>query len=118
VQQHAAIGFDSELVIALGVYVGDRLDPQVRRIRMRADDSEARLGGGSAAHLEGRERPTAAHDVVPRTGGQRPGIGLVETREARLFEAIDGACDRVIGRGRTIDEGEQVVDGIFHGSGA
>ena len=51
VGEHAAIGLDGQLAVAVGVDVGERLEPQVRRIGVGADDAKAALHRRDGAHV-------------------------------------------------------------------
>jgi hypothetical protein len=112
VRQHAAIGLDAQLVIALGMNVGIGLDPQIRGIRVGADDPEAGIGWCTLSYFEGRERTARAHDVVSSAGPERPGFTLVERCKTSPLEALDRRCDGVIRSGRRIDKGQEVVDAV------
>ena len=116
-QQDTAVGLDGELGMAVDTHVGLGLQAQVRRISMGPDDPEAGLGRRCSADLEGREAP-AAHDIAAITGRDGPGLALFEARIACVLEAGDCGGDRVIGRGRTIDEREEIGDRVLHDAGA
>ena len=87
-------------------------------VGMGADDPEARLRRRGRAHLEGDERATRTHHVAPISARERPAHALVESLVAGRFEPLDGALHGVVGRGRSVDEREQVCNGVDHGRGA
>ena len=118
VEQHAAIGLDRELGVAVAVHVGDRLQAQIRRIGVGPDDSEARFRRRPAPDLEGREAPAGAHDITSIARRNGPDVRFFESRKTGLFESQGDGRDRVIGRGRSIDELEEVRDQVLHDAGA
>ena len=72
VQQHAAVDLDAELLPAEAAGVGARLDPQARRVGVRADDPERR------APACGRSARRQATSAPPRT--TNPAVGSVVPR--------------------------------------
>ncbi len=114
VGQHAPVRLDRELAVAVGVDVGERLEAQVRRIGVGADDAEAALHRRDGAHVQGHETAAAAHAVAPLAGRELPGVDLVRLAVAGRLEPADALGDRVIRGGRAIDEAEQIRDRVLH----
>ena len=85
---------------------------------MGPDDTESRLGGRPAPDLERREAAAGARDLAAIPGREAPGIPLVDAHDARLFEQSCRRRDGVIGRGRAIDETDQVRYRVLHDAGA
>ena len=114
VREHAAVRLDRELAIAVGVDVGERLHPQVRRVGVRADDAEAALHRGDGAHLQRHQAAAAAHAVALLARRELPGVDVVRLAVAGRLEPAHAFGDRVIRRRRAIDEAEQIRDRVLH----
>ena len=82
VQQHAAVGLDPDLSVAVGAQIRPRLDAQIRRIGVGAEDAEAALGRRRRAHLEGHQAAVAPHDEAAIARAVVPDLRLEKTRVA------------------------------------
>ena len=98
---------------------GDR--PPRRRPRRHAANGRAtgglgqpRLSGLGAADFERRNRAAGTDDITTIPRRERPEITLFETRVTRGLKSRSHTRHGVIGRGRIIDEAEQIVDAVSH----
>src|SRR5690606_2452500 len=98
VGERAAVDLHAELQISLVHHLRQRLDAEVRRVGVRADHPEARLGRGTAPDTEGEDRTAAADEIAPLRL-QRPARALLEFGEARCLEAARRLRDAVVRRG-------------------
>ena len=114
VKQEAAVGLDGELTVAVRRDVGPRLHSQVRRVGVRADDPEAPADGGLGPDLEGDQAPATADREAAISGGEVPDLVLCARPEAASFEPARRLGDGVVGRGRGVDEREQVANEVRH----
>ena len=113
-QQHAAVGLDAQLLVAVRAHVGERLEAQIRRIGVRTDDVEAALGRRLRADVEGDEAAVAARDEATIARAEFPQRVLGERLVAGSAQARGGLGDRVVRRWRTIDEVDEVGDRVRH----
>jgi hypothetical protein len=114
VEQRGSVGLDAELPVAVRLDVGARLQPEVGRVGVCADDPEAALGRRRGSDLKGDDAASGANCIPARAGLEAPGLVLSQRLEAARLEPADRLRDRVVGRGRTIDEAEQIGDGVGH----
>ena len=114
VEQHASVGLDGELLIAVRGDVGLRLEAKIGRVRMGTDDSEAALRGRKRARLECDETALIAHheEAAPRC--EVPHVAFGKRGESGCLEATNDLGHRVVGRWASVDEGEQIRDQVRH----
>src|SRR5690606_19800330 len=86
VEQHAAVDLDADLVLPGALELGVGLDAEVRRVGVRADQSEPALLRRSVADLQGSDGRARPDDVHAITGRDAPSLGLVEAAIASGFE--------------------------------
>ena len=109
-QQHAAVGLDPQLGEALLRDGGAGLQPQIRRVGVRADDAEPRLHRITPTHTPGHDRAAITNDERLASGLEAPVGGLFEHADpAGALEAVHGLRDGVPGSGALFDVGQQVV---------
>ncbi|VVN01487.1 hypothetical protein PS624_03350 [Pseudomonas fluorescens] len=99
-QQRAAVDFNAELPEALTLQFRLRLDPQARAVGVCANQADAAVQGGGAAHFDRDDRRVVTGDVVAavRLGG--PWLTLVEahvTGSLQTLHQTGGGVER--GRG-------------------
>lgn len=107
VEERAAVDLHGDLPPAVRPGVGQRLDPQVRRVGVRTDDPERGVRRGALRHVPGHDR-TAAQDILP-AAGPVPGRSLLDLPESGLLQPGGrGGHGVVRGRGGH-QEGHQIV---------
>jgi hypothetical protein len=116
VEQDAPIGFDRELSIAVRDHVGARLEPEVRRIGVGADDSKAAFRRRGGADLDRDQAPVGARRKAAVARPQLPGRSFGRFSKVGGGESPRGLRDRVIWRRRDVDVIEKIPDGVVHGA--
>ena len=106
VEQHAAVGFNGELAVAVSRNIGRGLESEVRGIGVRTQNPETRLGRRRAPHLEGHQASVVAHNVAAGPGSMVPEFALGQAGKPGRLQAHRGFGHRVVGGGREIDEGQ------------
>ncbi len=117
VEQHAPIHLDPELGVALLLVLRVGLEPQVRAIRMRADEPKS----GDALGLRNDEREQARAAVRERVATWsevRPGVRLGDGLEAGVDQARVRVRDRMERRWRVGEEGEEIVEILVRHDGS
>ena len=77
----------------------------------------AGVGEGLATHAQGDQAAAVADHVPSVAGREVPRRGLGQRGEARTVEAAGHLGDRVVGRRRGGDEGQQVIGWVHDGAG-
>ncbi|MCY1426078.1 hypothetical protein D9M71_418890 [compost metagenome] len=115
-EQGAAVDFHAQLPVTLASQFRIRLDAQAGAVGVRADQAQAALQQRGVAELEGDQRGVVAGHVITATGLGAPGIALIETLEAGLFETAGealGGMERGGGGREEVDQA--LVEFCTHG---
>ena len=116
VHEGTAVDLDRQLPPAGAARVRLRLESQVGRVRVRADDAQRSVGRQSR-RCPPRDQGSAVNDVG-RAGRLVPRLRLVQPAEPRLVEPGRSVGDGVVRRGRRLEVVEQVGDSGHPGSQA
>ena len=74
-------------------------EPEIGRVRMRAQDPKATLAGGYGTHLKGRDTALVTNHVATGTGTVIPEVALTNPRETSCLQAGDRLGYGVVGSG-------------------
>jgi hypothetical protein len=110
VDERPAVHVDGNLAVPDAARVGARLHPQIRAVRVGADDHEP--GGRVGGDVPGDDR-AAPHDERATAVSVDRGAGL-HAAEAGFLEHGGDRLGRVVGRGRARQELEKVGRGLGH----
>ena len=113
-EQQTAVGLDGELAVAVRRDVRARLEPQVRRVRVRPDDPKATARRRFRADLEGDQAAASPDREAAISRRQLPDLVFAQEPVARRPKTPHGLRNRVVGRGGRVDERDQVAHELRH----
>ena len=116
-QDRSAVDFNAQPEQSVAAMRALGLQPQARRVGVRADDAEPGRRRVRPTDPEGDEGRCAADDVMLAFGLQAPGIPLVQGRKTRPLQPACQSGPGVPWAGTGVDEIQQVlgVAALFRG---